>query len=57
MKKEKKETAIEKYMNKEINVGGEATTVGIFIAECQEENIPQKCIDMYLFGMLRKENN
>ena len=52
----KNKNLVNDYFQQEINVGGKITTVGKFIFDFQKANIPQKCIDMYLFGILSKEN-
>ena len=53
---ENKQTKVQEYLNTEIIVGGEKTTIGKFMKTCRDENIPQRCIDMYLFVIINKKN-
>ena len=43
---------VKEYLNQIINVGGIEQTVGKFIANCQANNVPRRCYEIYLFALM-----
>ena len=46
---------VKRYLNQIINVGGIEQTVGKFIADCQANNVPRRCYEIYLFAVMSRQ--